>query len=40
MPASFQKRAETIGVPRSVGDYLAGMTDHFAQHEFQHLFAR
>lgn len=40
MPPSFQKRAESIGVPRSVGDYLAGMTDHFAQHEFQHLFAR
>lgn len=40
MPPSFQTRAATIGVPRSVGDYLAGMTDHFAQHEFQHLFAR
>jgi dGTPase len=40
MPSSFRERAATIGLPRSVGDYLAGMTDHFAQHEFQHHFAR
>jgi len=40
MPPSFRERAATMGVPRSVGDYLAGMTDHFAQHEFQHLFTR
>ena len=39
MPASFVERAATFGVPRSVGDYIAGMTDHFAQHEFQRLFA-
>jgi dGTPase len=38
MPPSFSERAATIGVPRSVGDYLAGMTDHFAQREYQRLF--
>jgi dGTPase len=38
MPASFQERAAEIGVPRSVGDYLAGMTDRFAQHEYERLF--
>jgi dGTPase len=40
MPQTFQDRATTIGLPRSVGDYIAGMTDRYAQHEFQRLFAR
>jgi len=39
MPAGFLKRAETDGVPRSVCDYLAGMTDRYCQTEFQRLFA-
>lgn len=39
MPDSFQKRAEEYGLPRSVCDYLAGMTDRFCQQEFQRLFA-
>jgi dGTPase len=39
MPSSFVERGVTFGVPRSVGDYIAGMTDHFAQREFQRLFA-
>jgi dGTPase len=39
MPAGFIKRAETDGVPRSVCDYLAGMTDRYCQTEFQRLFA-
>jgi dGTPase len=38
MPISFQTRAETYGLSRSVCDYLAGMTDRFAQHEFRRLF--
>lgn len=38
MPPSFLERGATFGVPRSVGDYIAGMTDHFAQREFQRLF--
>lgn len=40
MPQSFRDRAATIGLERSVGDYIAGMTDRFAQHEFQRLFAK
>jgi dGTPase len=40
LPASFRRRAERVGLRRSVGDYLAGMTDRFAQQEYRRLFAR
>jgi len=38
MPASFQHRADEYGLARSVCDYLAGMTDRFAQQEYRRLF--
>ncbi len=38
LPESFRRRAAEVGLPRSVGDYLAGMTDRFAQREFYRLF--
>ncbi len=38
LPAKFRQRAETDGLARSVGDYLAGMTDRFAQREYQRRF--
>lgn len=34
LPESFQRRATDAGVARTVGDYLAGMTDRFAQQQF------
>jgi dGTPase len=37
MPASFQARIPAVGVERSVGDYLAGMTDRFAQREYERI---
>lgn len=37
LPESYRKRAARDGVPRSVGDYLAGMTDRFAQQQYQRL---
>ena len=40
LPSSFQQRAGRVGLRRSVGDYLAGMTDRFAQQEYGRLFAR
>ncbi|HUY88769.1 MAG TPA: deoxyguanosinetriphosphate triphosphohydrolase [Pirellulales bacterium] len=40
LPVGFQERAARIGLGRSVGDYLAGMTDRFAQQEYGRLFAR
>jgi dGTPase len=35
LPDSFRRRIEEVGLRRSIGDYLAGMTDRFAlaQHE-------
>lgn len=39
LPARFQARAATVGVARSTGDYLAGMTDRFCDQQFQQLFA-
>jgi dGTPase len=40
LPASFQSRAAEVGWPRSVGDYIAGMTDRYAEQEHGRLFAR
>jgi dGTPase len=38
LPARFRRRAEAAGLARSVGDYLAGMTDRYAWREFERLF--
>ncbi len=38
LPLSFQKRIETDGLSRSVADYISGMTDRFAQKDYQRLF--
>lgn len=40
LPEGFRRRVAATGLPRAVGDYLAGMTDRFAQREFTRLFAR
>ncbi|HEV3021739.1 MAG TPA: deoxyguanosinetriphosphate triphosphohydrolase [Pirellulales bacterium] len=40
LPASFAGRVERVGLRRSVGDYLAGMTDRYAQQEYRRLFAK
>jgi dGTPase len=33
MPAGFRRRAEDFGVPRSVADYIAGMTDRYLERD-------
>jgi dGTPase len=38
LPAESRARIATGGVARSVGDYLAGMTDRFAHREYLRLF--
>jgi dGTPase len=38
LPPHFNDRAVTVGLPRAVGDYLAGMTDRFCDHQFQKHF--
>lgn len=40
LPPRFQSLAQRDGVPRSVGDYLAGMSDRYAQQQFQRLCGR
>ena len=37
LPARFLERARQVGLPRSIGDYLAGMTDRFCDAEYQRL---
>ena len=38
LPDHFQTRADVVGFPRAVGDYLAGMTDRFCDQQYQQLF--
>ncbi|MER3416440.1 MAG: deoxyguanosinetriphosphate triphosphohydrolase [Gemmataceae bacterium] len=38
LPPKYQRRCESDGVPRAVGDYLAGMTDRYALEEYRRLF--
>jgi dGTPase len=40
LPGRFRRRAEQAGLKRTVGDYLAGMTDRYARREFERLFSR
>ena len=39
LPRHFLARIDQVGLRRSVADYLAGMTDRYAQQEYQRLFA-
>lgn len=39
MPVSFRERIPQAGLKRTVGDYLAGMTDRYAQQEYRKWFA-
>lgn len=38
LPERYMRRAEQTSLPRTVCDYLAGMTDRFAQLEYMRLF--
>lgn len=38
MPEKFQTRGAQVGLARSVGDYLAGMTDRFCDDQFRRYF--
>jgi dGTPase len=40
LPERFRRRAATAGIRRSVGDYLAGMTDRFVWREYKRLFGQ
>ncbi len=38
LPDEFQRWSDEVGVERAVCDYLAGMTDRYAQEEYRRLF--
>jgi len=38
LPARFRDRAESIGIARAVGDYLAGMTDRYCEQQYRRHF--
>ena len=38
LPAHFQERSRSLGVPRAVGDFLAGMTDRYCDQYYHQLF--
>jgi len=38
LPPDYCRRAQTEGLPRVIADYVAGMTDRFAQDEYQRLY--
>ena len=40
LPAKFRDRAESIGIARSVGDYVAGMTDRYCEQQYEAHFSR
>ncbi len=40
LPQGFRQRALTIGVRRSVADYIAGMTDRFLEHDHRRRLER
>lgn len=40
LPPMFTRRAAVVGVPRAVGEYLAGMTDRFCDQQFERLTSR
>ncbi|MBI4230155.1 MAG: deoxyguanosinetriphosphate triphosphohydrolase, partial [Planctomycetes bacterium] len=38
LPPSYHARIESVGVKQGVADYIAGMTDRYAQDEYRRLF--
>jgi len=40
MPSLYRQRSDVVGLPRAVGDYLAGMTDRYCDQQFAMHFAR
>jgi dGTPase len=40
LPSHFQQRASVVGLPRAIGDYLAGMTDRYCDQQYEAHFAR
>jgi dGTPase len=39
LPTRFRGRVDTLGLPRSVAEYMAGMTDRFCVQQYKRFFA-
>jgi dGTPase len=39
LPKKFRDRAESVGIARTVGDYVAGMTDRYCEQQYEAHFA-
>ncbi len=39
LPSEFRTRAEMVGIARTVGEYLAGMTDRYCVQQYELHFA-
>ncbi|MCA9119375.1 MAG: dNTP triphosphohydrolase [Planctomycetales bacterium] len=39
LPKRYLTRSDSVGLPRSVGEYIAGMTDRFCNEQFERHFA-
>jgi len=39
LPPRYRQRASAVGLPRAIGDYLAGMTDRYCDQQFAEHFA-
>ncbi len=37
LPARYVRRIDAVGVPRAIGDYLAGMTDRYCDQQYRQL---
>jgi dGTPase len=35
MPDRFRRRAQSVGLERAVGDYIAGMTDRYCDQQYR-----
>ena len=40
LPEKFLRRSQSVGLARSVGEYLAGMTDRFCDQQYERHFGR
>ncbi len=40
LPPKFRQRAKSVGIARSVADYLAGMTDRFCETQYEQFAAQ
>ena len=38
LPKRYRTRSESVGLPRTVGEYIAGMTDRYCNEQYERHF--